>query len=353
MVCHAVTLISETGQVHSLVARSDETLLDAALNARLPVAYSCRTGECGSCRAVAVDASGRVETGAELLLCQTRAEGPMQLRCGFVDGLAGQTRQRLPMRVSALERLAPDVMRLTLSPPPGQGMSALPGQYLDVLLRGGVRRSYSMARPVASGDAIELHLRLVPHGVCTPHVFDGMKPGEVVRVEGPYGSFFRRADSLRSMLMLATGTGFAPLQAIIEAELASGGSRPMVLYWGGRTEADLYLDALCRQWALEHPRFTYRPVLDHAGERWTGRRGFIQDAVLADCASLGHDLRDWEAYACGSGAMVASARSLLVAQAGLPPEHFHSDAFSPASPAAVQGLQRLAVAEGASPNRVV
>ncbi len=336
MTAHTVQL-SGPGQVHSLVVSEAETLLDAALNANLPVAYSCRTGDCGRCRATVLENCDMHAPGDTLLMCQTRPTGAMHLRCDFVEGLQGQVRQRLPTRVKSLEKLAPDVMRLTLTPPAGQGLDALPGQYLDVLLRGGLRRSYSLARAVRQGEAMELHLRLVPGGVCTSHVFDGMKLGEVVRVEGPYGTFFHQAHSQRPMLLLATGTGFAPIQAIIEAELASGGDRPMVLYWGGRTEPDLYLDALCRQWAAEHPRLQYRPVLDHAPASWPGRRGFIQDAVLADLKAQGQwngqtqDLSAWEAYACGVGVMVASAKAALTQHAGLPAEHFHSDAFSPAN----------------------
>jgi len=319
---HRITLATAPGQAFDSAA--DEPLLDAALRAGLPLAHGCRSGHCGRCRATAVDAAG---ARTELLLCQHRASGPLTLHCDLVAALAGQARRRLPVRVAALDLLAPDVMRLVLQPPAGQGLDALPGQSLDVVLRGGLRRSYSIARQAGPGEPIELQVRLVPGGLFTSQVFGAMRVGDSLRVEGPGGSFFHRADSLRPMLLLATGTGFAPIQAIVEAELAGPGTRPIELYWGGRQPADLYLDALCRSWAARHPRLRYGPVLSGAGQGPADRRGHVQDLALRDQP----DRSGHEVYACGSGAMIAAARAALQERGGLPEAHFHSDAFSAAS----------------------
>lgn len=310
-----------------------ETVLDAALRAGVAVPYQCRTGSCGSCRAgwVAGDFQELPSDGARqrgvLLLCRTQVCGDLDLACAELA--AGQSVRKLPVRVQQLERLAEDVMAITLQPPPGQTLEHLAGQYVDVLLPRGVRRSYSLARPAAPDGSIELHVRRREAGLFTSQVFDRLKPRDMLRLEGPFGNFGPRGDAQRPALLLATGTGFAPIKAMVEQAIAAGAQRLMTLYWGGRQPADLYLDGLCRRWAGEHPWFGYVPVLSRAtaAHGWNGRTGHVHEAALADLP----DLSGHEVYACGSPAMVAAASALFLTAGRLAPDAFFSDAFTPAT----------------------
>lgn len=299
---------------------ADETLLDAALRQGVLLPHQCKTGTCGSCRATdTVD-------GSPLLLCQVRPAADMTLEATVLA--EGQVIRKLPVRVQQLQRLADDVAVLLLQPPEGQELDFQPGQYVDVLLPRGQRRSYSLAARPGAGAVLELHVRHRPGGTFTEQVFGRMKERDVLRLEGPYGACGMRVDGDSPLLLLATGTGFAPVKAIVEHAIATGSQRPMTLYWGGRTPADLYHHALCKSWAVAHPWLVYRPVLSRASPEhlWGGRTGRIHDAVMADF----QDLSAYEVYACGSPAMVDEARATLCGQRCLPAGAFHADAFTSA-----------------------
>ena len=304
----------------------EETLLDAALRQCVLLPHQCKAGTCGNCRAT------DTADGSPLLLCQVRPSCDMRLNATVLA--EGQVIRKLPVRVQQLQRLADDVVVLHLQPPEGQAMAFQPGQYVDVLLARGLRRSYSMAARPEPGAALELHVRHRPGGTFTEQVFGRLKERDVLRLEGPYGACGLRADGDRPLLLLATGTGFAPVKAIVEHAIATGSERPMTLYWGGRTPTDLYHHALCKAWAAAHPWLVYRPVLSRAlpEHAWGGRTGRIHDAVMADF----QDLSAYEVYACGSPAMVDDARATLCSQRRLSADAFHADAFTRAAvPAAV------------------
>lgn len=222
--------------------------------------------------------------------------------------------------VSRMTRAAPDVMIVHLqceTPVPYQS-----GQYIDVILEQGERRSYSMASPAGSAE-MEWHIRHVPGGMFTDQVFGQLQPGTALQVEGPGGSFYLREGDAPAIL-LASGTGFAPIRAIIEEQIQSGSQRQMHLYWGGRQLADLYLHALCLQWAQDHPWFRYTPVLSDApASSWEGRRGFVHQVVMADHP----DMRAYEVYACGAPVVVESARRDFTGACGLSAGQFFADAF--------------------------
>jgi len=228
-----------------------------------------------------------------------------------------------------MEKLAPDVMRIQLKLPANERLQFLAGQYIDILMRGGMRRSLSMANPPQDDALLELHLRNYG-GPFSQHVFGKMKEKDILRFEGPLGTFFMREESAKPLILLASGTGFAPIKAMIEHALHKGVTRPMTLYWGGRRRSDVYLSALAEKWEREHG-IRFVPVLSEAQpeDAWTGRTGFVHRAVMEDFP----DLTGYQVYACGVPIMVESAHRDFTTQCGLPEDEFYSDAFTAANPA--------------------
>ncbi|WP_211463371.1 anthranilate 1,2-dioxygenase ferredoxin subunit AndAb [Collimonas silvisoli] len=231
--------------------------------------------------------------------------------------------QHRNMQVEAVERAAPDVAVIRLRSNGAAPLEYIAGQYVDVLLAEGQRRSYSMATP-AGADVLELHVRHLPGGLFSDRVFASLQAGEQLQIEGPCGSFYLR-DGSQPVILLASGTGFAPIKALVEEAIRSGSTRSMCLYWGGRKESDLYRDALCRSWAETLPWFRYIPVLSEpeAAGHWPGRKGFVHLAVMQDYP----DLSQHQVYACGAPVVVEAARRDFGAACGLPAAHFFADAF--------------------------
>lgn len=327
---------------HQFPADPDKSVLDAALAAGILLPYSCRSGACSTCKAKVV--SGTVEAGnsaAQILtheeihegftlLCQARPTSDLVIESREIRLASDIQVRKLPSRVTSIERPASDVAVLKLQLPATESFRFYAGQYVEIILKDGKRRSYSMANPPHDAAALELHVRHLPGGLFTDHVFGAgatqMKEREILRIEGPFGSFFLREDSDLPIIMLASGTGFAPIKAIVEHMIHQNIQRPVTLYWGGRRPADLYMHALAQQWAQTLPNFTYVPVVSDAlaEDGWTGRTGFVHRAVMDDFPSLmGHQV-----YACGAPIVVESARREFVAQCGLPDEAFFADSFT-------------------------
>lgn len=313
-----------------------ETVLEAARRAGLALPYSCLTGTCGSCKArivagevaypkappVALDARERAAHDA--LLCQAVPRSDLVLVAREVPSVADVPKRVVALKLVGKELLAPDVARLVLKWPTRDPLRWLAGQYLDVLLPGGRRRAFSIANAPEAADHVELHVRHVEGGGFTDHVFGPMQVGDVLRVEGPLGTFVPREDSERPMLLVAGGTGFAPIKAIVEHFLHLGSARPMQLYWGARLERDLYLPDLPLAWAERHAGFRYTPVLgDPPGGLARYRTGFVHEAVLADHAD---DLGAHDVYMSGPPAMVDAGRRGFV-QAGLDESRLYYDSF--------------------------
>lgn len=251
--------------------------------------------------------------------------GRVEVGMGAGDDSAAATETVAPRRLRAvidnITRAAPDVAVLNLRCQE-QPLAYQAGQYLDVMLADGQRRSYSMATAGAAGVAVlELHIRHLPGGAFTDRVFGNLQTGETLELEGPAGNFYLRSGDA-PIVLLASGTGFAPIKALVEEAIANNNQRPMRLYWGGRKQTDLYMDALCRSWAQTLPWFDYVPVLSEAAE-WSGRSGFVHQAVMQDLPSMAQ----YQVYACGAPVVVESARKDFVASCGLPPEQFFADAF--------------------------
>lgn len=319
---------------HTFVAEAGETLLNAALRQGVMLPYGCGDGACGACRGKVV--SGQIEHGAapsHVLSAEDRAAGIALLCCASArSDLSLEARElpaqpqsvkTLPARVQKLTRAAPDVMLIELKLPPGERLRFLPGQYIEILLKGGVRRAFSLANAPGDDSCLQLHVRHLPGGLFTDHVFSAMKERDLLRFSGPHGSFFLREDSSKPMLLIAGGTGLAPIKSIVEHAIAQRSTRPMAIYWGGRTLADLYLLPLAERWAQAGVRFV--PVLSEAAAdaHWSGRSGLVHAAAMADFP----DLSGHQAYVCGSPAMVAAARRDFVGQCRLPENEFFADSF--------------------------
>lgn len=327
---------------HEYTVEEGATVLQAAIDAGVKLPYGCQNGACGACKGKVV--SGQFDHGEapEGTLPQDQRDAGMALFCCAkplsdlvieareVTATHGIPVKTLPCRVQKLERLAPDVIALQLKLPANERLQFLAGQYIEILLKDGQRRAFSLANAPHDDELLQLHIRLVPEGVYTGHVFNVMKEREMLRIEGPHGSFFLREDSKKPMILLAGGTGFAPIKSLIEYAIHSKIERPMSLYWGSKDRAGLYLPDLPQQWAAEHAHIRYVPVLSEptAADAWSGRTGFAHRAVLEDHA----DLSGFQVYACGAPAMIDAARRDFTAQ-GLPEEEFFADAFTFANPA--------------------
>jgi CDP-4-dehydro-6-deoxyglucose reductase, E3 len=323
-------------------AETGEAILAAGIRQGIGLPYGCKDGACGSCKCRLV--SGSVVHGPhqeKALSAQEEAAGFILTCCGVAQGdVVIESRQvteagafpikKMPVRVAALERASHDVIVMKLQLPAADTFQYHAGQYVEFLLRDGDRRSYSMANAPhtqAAGPQVELHIRHMPGGKFTDHVFGTMKEKDILRVEGPYGSFYLREDSDKPMVLLASGTGFAPIKAIIEHMRHKGIQRPATLYWGGRRPADLYQSAWIAEQLSAMPHLRYVPVISDAlpEDGWTGRTGFVHRAVVEDTP----DLSGHEVYACGAPIVIESARKDYAA-AGLPDEAFFADSFTSA-----------------------
>ena len=328
------TTIQPSG--HGFPIEAHETILEAALKHGYTLPYSCRDGVCGTCKGKVL--SGRVDYGKHqestltdaekaagmALFCCAKPQSDLVLECREVNSVKDIPVKTMPCRVHRMERPAPDVMVLLLKLPANERLQFLAGQYIDILLKDQNPRSFSLANAPHNDEFLELHIRNIVGGAFTHHVFEVMKERDILRFKGPLGTFFLREDSERPIILVASGTGFAPIKSIVEHALYIGLKRPIHFYWGGRKLADLYMMGLAKKWESKGIRFT--PVLSEAlpEDAWKGRTGFVHLAVLDDYSDLsGHDL-----YVCGAPVVVEAAHRDFTAQRKLPNESFFSDAFT-------------------------
>jgi len=327
---------------HSFQADENERILDAALRAGLSLPYGCRNGACGSCIGTLVEGEVRYdernrsalsderESSGAMLTCQATACSDLTIGVKELSSSSEIEVKRLPARVEEKKQLSHDVIEIKLKLPDTERMQFLPGQYIDILLKDGQPRAFSLANPPHRDDFLELHIRVVEGGSFTNFVQDEMKVKDLLRIEGPHGNFTLDEDGNRSVLLIAGGTGFAPIQSILEHAIADGDERMFHLYWGVRTEKDLYLDERARSWADQYSNIAYTPVLSEHNPAlpWNGMTGFVHEAVLEN-----HDnLSDYDVYMAGPPAMIEAARSGFMA-AGLPEDQMFSDAFEFSTPA--------------------
>jgi CDP-4-dehydro-6-deoxyglucose reductase len=329
-----VTIVP-TGE--SFAADSGESVLTAALRAGLNLPHSCKGGHCASCLARLVSGETTYPTRtlpagitpAEaadrfVLLCQAQAVTDIAIETREMRPAPEVEVKSLPSRIERMDRLAADVMAVFLKLPAVEDLHYRAGQYIDFILSGGRRRSFSLASAPADGRLLEVHVRRASSSGFTGQLFDTMHAGTLMRVEGPLGQFWFRGDSPRHAVMIGGGTGYAPLRAMLRQLLAIGDRRPLTLYWGARTQADLYEHDWLTQVADTRPAFSYRPVLSEPPTLdWTGRTGLVHEAALAD---LGANLAQFDVYASGPPAMVEAIRHAFV-ERGLPRGQLFFDSF--------------------------
>ena len=329
-------LVNPSGRQFSCDA--GESILAAAIRAGVGLPYGCKNGACGSCKGKLV--SGQAELGThqeralsaaereagQTLFCCAMPQSDVVIEAREVLGVGDFPIKKLPSRVAKLDRLTDDVMVLSLQLPATERMQFKAGQYIEFLLKDGKRRAYSMATAPHSDELLALHIRHMPGGLFTDQVFGTLKEKDILRFEGPLGTFFLREDSEKPIVMVASGTGFAPIKAMIDHWAHQQSTRPISLYWGGRRPADLYMNALCEEWAKTLPNFRYIPVISDAlpEDNWSGRTGFVHKAVMHDLQNLS----DYQVYACGAPIMVEAAQRDFVAECKLPNEEFFADSFT-------------------------
>ncbi len=324
---------------HTFKVELGETILAAALRQGIGLPYGCRNGACGACKGVL--RAGEVaydeyqeralhdseKAAGKALTCCTHPVTDIVFEVRELAGARDLAIRTMPARVEKVERPAEDVAVLYLKLPTGERLQFLAGQYIDILLKSGKRRSFSMANAPHNDQLIELHVRKSPGGAFSSFVFDEMKERAILRFEGPLGTFYLREDSDKPMIFVAGGTGFAPVKAIIEHAFHYGEDRPIVLYWGVRSLTDLYMPDLPIQWQRDHPNFTYIPVLSDPlpEDHWQGRIGFVHQAVLDDFPGLS----GYQVYACGAPGMTDVAKKTFIEERALPEDEFYCDAFTP------------------------
>lgn len=321
---------------HQFSNEANETVLEAALKHGYTLPYSCRDGVCGACKGEVL--SGQVDHGKHAahalsdaekeagmtLFCCAKPLSDVSVACREVATAKEIQIKTMPCRVQSMEKVADDVMVLKLKLPASERLQFMAGQYIDILQKEQKPRSFSLANAPHNDEFLELHVRNIAGGAFTHHVFEEMKERDILRIKGPLGTFFLREDSTRPIIMVASGTGFAPIKAIMEHALYVGINRPIHFYWGARKLADLYLLDLAKQWEALGIRFT--PVLSEPlpEDAWQGRIGFVHQAVLEDYA----DMSQYDVYACGAPVVVEAAHRDFTTLRGLPNEAFFSDAFT-------------------------
>jgi CDP-4-dehydro-6-deoxyglucose reductase len=316
----------------SFDAAEGEPILDAALRTGITFPYSCRNGRCGTCKGRLIEGSATIlqdELGLNLhersdgwiLTCVRSAGSALQLDIDDLSDLRLFTAKTLPCRIHRLDFLGEGVARVFLRLPPAAKFDCYPGQFIDLIGHGGVRRSYSIANALLGERLLELHIQRVAGGTMSNYWFEKAKTGDLLRLHGPLGTFFLRDVQGMDLVFLATGTGIAPVKAMLEGLVQSDKHKPrsVALYWGVRVREDLYWDV-----SIQGLGYDFIPVLSRADSQWCGARGHIQNVFLANAPMLEHAI----VYACGSNTMIQDARETLLG-AGLHKRRFFSDAFVP------------------------
>jgi len=307
-------------------AESDQTILAAALQNKIHLQHSCKNGECGVCEASLVSGEvafdGNKISVGNFLTCKSVALSNVEIKAEYFPQLSQIIQKTVPVKVDTFERTVSDVVRLVLRSPPTNKLDYLAGQYVELTYQG-VTRPYSIANAQNTEGKIELHIRKVETGKMSERLFAGVRENTLMRLRGPCGTFFLR-ESESPIIFLATGTGYAPIKAIVEELLAKNDSRPVYLYWGARYQADLYCE-LPKKWSNNYKNIHYIPVLSRLSEHWAGDVGYVQDVALAQH----HNVNEYSMYACGSPLMIDDAKNKFI-HSGLNLKNFYSDAFTAA-----------------------
>ena len=327
--------IQLTEQDIAFAIKEGEAVLDAALRQGHNLPHGCRNGACGSCKAKIISGKVAYTDGVPeglsekehqqgmALLCQAKASSDLSIKIRMVETPEDIKLRQFPCRVTKCEKLNNDVIRLILELPKTQRLQFLAGQYIDIMMKDGKRRSFSLANPPHEEQKLELHIRYYEGGLFSEYAFKDLKDKALLRIEGPLGQFtLHKSD--RPIIMIAGGTGFAPVKSLVEHSLEINDKRPLHFYWGARSETDLYLDNMAKQWSIDHAHITYTPVLSETDnlEGWTGKTGFVHETVLENHA----DLSGYDIYVCGPPPMVNAVVETFPEQ-GLNRKRLFSDSF--------------------------
>ena len=313
-----------------------ESVLTAALRQGVNLPYGCRSGNCGTCKSLLKDGdiqypmeqalclSDEEKQQGATLLCQAQPLTNLVIEANALPDEDEIVVKKLPCRIQEKKQLCHDVMLLRLKLPVMENFAFHAGQYIDILLPDGRRRSFSLANAPYVNGSLELHVRHIEGGDFTGYVFNELEEKAILRVEGPRGQFYLREDSELPIIFMAGGTGFAPVKSIIEYSIMHGMERPMTLYWGARAQQDLYMHKLAQVWANDFEHIHYIPILSdpQPGDDPAIRSGLVHQAIIEDFP----DLSGYEVYASGPPAMVYAGQDAFV-KCHLSLEHYYSDAF--------------------------
>ncbi len=313
-----------------------ESILDAAVNQGISFPYACKKGICGACKGKVVQGefdyiidptrlSEEEKQQGFTLFCCVKAKQDLEIEIDLVEEIKDIEIKHLPSKVQELKKLAHDVMYIMLKLPQNQSLAFLPGQYIDIVMQDDKKRSFSIANMPNDKSEIELHIRHIEGGLFTGEVFSSMKVNDILRIEGPFGAFFYREEANRPMIFMAGGTGFAPVKSIMEYIISTKVSLPIYIYWGARTEQDLYLKELAENWAQQYDNVHFIPVLSDPNikeQDWQGKRGYVHHAICQDF----NDLSTFDIYACGPPLMIEAGEKAFK-EKGLISEHFYYDSF--------------------------
>lgn len=327
---HKVTILPSDSAFNT---DAELTILQNALQSNIILEHSCGTGQCGACKAklltgnIEFDDKYNILTESEksegiFLTCTSKALSDVQMEAEYLPELSGIQKKTVPGKINSVDFPVSDVAVLRLRLPPTANFNYLPGQYID-LMYNGITRSYSIASAPAEDNMLELHIRKVENGKFSHFVFNEFKPNQLLRMQGPIGTFFVRTNE-KPLIFLAGGTGFAPVKAMVESLIKQDDKREIHIYWGARTRHDIYSN-LPEQWALKYPHIKSHVVISD-DEQWKGRNGFVHQAVLNDFDKLD----GFVVYACGAPAMINIARQTFI-EKGLDEHSFIADAFLPAT----------------------
>ncbi|HGS4814920.1 TPA: FAD-binding oxidoreductase [Vibrio cholerae] len=313
-------------QPSGIFFQSEDNLLNDALAQSLPLEHSCKTGDCGACSAEVLSGqveneNGQVVDKGTILTCQSKARSDLVLKANYYPELARIKTQTLPCKVSKVEYVTDDILTLKFRLPPTAKLEYLAGQYLDLMFQG-IKRSYSIANACSGTNEIELHIRQAPQGKMSSLLFGRVSEDQLMRIEGPKGTFFVREGS-KPLLFIATGTGIAPVKAMVEQLIAADDKREIHVYWGMRTHSEIYCQEL-NHYSQQYTNIKFTSVLSKENHA-NSQSGYVQDIVLKDFNSLANV----DVYACGSVKMISDAKQLFLLN-NLSPEAFYSDAFTAA-----------------------
>ena len=321
---------------HEFSIEENETVLDAALRQGVGLPYGCRNGACGKCAGDLISGQVEYKKGAlkasakdlreegKALFCQAMAKSDLEIQVTEITRSQEVEVKILPCRVESMELLTHDIMKIELKLPETERMQFLAGQYLEIILKDGKRRAFSIANAPHDDNLIELHIRHVPDGHFGDYVFDGMKEKTLLKIEGPLGSYYLREESNRPIILVGGGTGFAPLKGMLEHAFKIGFDRPIHLFCGVRSLRDLYMDKIVKKWLSEHKNLKYTAVLSEVEEadNWQGKIGHVAEAVVEEYS----DLSGYDVYLSGPPAMVKAGMDSFYT-IGLPETQIYSDSF--------------------------